>query len=105
MSGPRYEIDDEGNLVEPAADDGVTAGPAAGEERVPVSAEQARRTVRAILLSEVLGVLILVGAAAIYADYRVLILAVAAVYAFFAAFAYRYLRRSIYKQVEQGPPA
>jgi hypothetical protein len=100
MSGPRYEIDDAGNLIE----DGPVKGPSA-EELSTVEPEQARRTMRAILLSESAGVLLLLGGAAYYEDSRELLLIASAVYAIVAVVVARYMRRTVYRQVEKGPPA
>ncbi len=106
MSEPNYRIDDEGNLVE---EGGATAhsvsrnGAGADDEAPPVSPEQARGTMKALILSEVLGVLLLLGGAVYYEEYRGVLLIAAAVYAVFAIFAARFLRRSIYKRVERDP--
>ena len=106
MSEPKYRIDDEGNLVEEGDAAGAPAsqnGSGAEEESAPVTREQARGTVRALILSETLGVLMLLGGAVYYEEQRTLLLIAAAVYAVIAVFAARYLRRSIYKRVDDPP--
>ena len=108
MSEPQYRIDDEGNLVEeggPANQQVSQNGAGAEEDAAPVTREQARGTVRALIFSEVLGVLMLLGGAVYYEEQRTLLLVAAAGYAVVAVFAARFLRRSIYKRVEDGPPA
>ena len=108
MSEPKYRIDDEGNLVEEGGDGdrpGAQNGSGPAGDTAPVSAEGARATMRALVLSEVLGVLILLGGAVYYEDYRGLLLVVAGVYAVFAFIAARYLKRSLYERVGDDPPA
>ena len=102
MSEPKYRIDDQGNLVEDgrgANGSGAQSGSETDEE-APITPEQARSTMRALVLGEVLGVLMLLGGAVYYEEQRALLLVAAAVYAVFAIFAARYLRRSIYKRVD-----
>jgi hypothetical protein len=106
MSEPKYRVDDEGNLVEDGvANEGAgrNGSDPTGDDAPPATVEQARATMRALVLSEVLGVLILLGGAIYYEDYRGVLLIAAAVYAVFAIFAARYLKHSLYKRVGDDP--
>lgn len=111
MGEPQYRIDDEGNLVQEGGEaSGAPSQNGAGaqeeeEDASPLTREQARGTVRALILSEVLGVLMLLGGAVYYEEQRTLLLIGAAVYAVVAFFAASYLRRSIYKRVEDNRSA
>ena len=106
MGEPKYRIDDEGNLVEEGGPaEPVSPNGASAEEDTTLTREQARGTVRALVLSEALGVLMLLGGAVYYEEQRTLLLIAAAGYAVIAVFAARYLRRSIYKRIGDDPPA
>jgi hypothetical protein len=97
MSGRSYEIDDQGNLIE----SGVAAPVDSGQSGQVVTREGVRSVMRAIVLSEVLGVLVLVGVAIYYADMRTLILGVAAAYAVMAVVVTGVIRRSMLKRLGQ----
>jgi hypothetical protein len=102
MTEPRYEIDGEGNLVEdPASKDEGDAAEASAREVTP---EQARRFMRALYLSEVLGVVLLAGGAFVYPASQTLLLVFAAAYAIASIPATVYLRRDIYSRVRRGSP-
>jgi hypothetical protein len=88
MSELKYRIDDEGNLVEVGCrvnGSGAQNGAGGDDASAAVTLEGARSTVKALVLSEVLGVLLLLGGAVYYEAQRTL------------------LRRSIYKRVERDP--
>ena len=99
-----YEIDDQGNLVESGAAAPVGSGEpsvdAGGSVRV-VTREGIRGVTRAIVLSEVLGVLLLIGSAFDHSDLRTLLLCVAAGYAVVSVFVTVIVRRSLLKRLGQ----
>ena len=105
MSKPAYRIDAEGNLVEVGAVRSAAASDGneeAGAQSEALRPEQVNFIVRALILSEALVVLILMGGAVYYADLRGILLAVAAAYAVVAVFATGFMRRSLEKRVPRG---
>jgi hypothetical protein len=95
MSERGYEIDDQGNLIE----SGVAAPADSGQGGRVVTREGVRSVVRAIVLGEVFGVLLLVAGAFYYADMRTLLLCVAAGYALMSVFVTVIARRSMLKRL------
>jgi hypothetical protein len=97
MAEPRYEIDDEGNLVEdsPPSDGDRTDGES------EVTPEQARRFMQTLVLSDIVGVLVLAGGAALLPESRTLLLVLAVAYAIVSVPIALYLRRSIYSRVRR----
>jgi hypothetical protein len=101
MTDRSHKIDGEGNLV----GDDPTGDAPANDATAPVTPEQARSTVRAIVLAEATGVLLLLAGAAYYSDLREVLLIAAALYALTAVAMTAILRRSIYRRVEKSPPS
>lgn len=96
MADRKYEIDDQGNLVqdgEPAAESG------AGADR-PVTEADRRKFLNALLASDVIGVLVLAGGGLLLPESRTLLLILAAVYAVAAVPVYVWLSRSTQQKVE-----
>jgi hypothetical protein len=102
MGERSYEIDDQGNLVEHGAAAPVASAPSDQPKPAQVVTREGIRSVmRAIVLSEVLVVLFLGGAAVYYADMRALLLSLAAGYAVMAAAIAVIVRRSMLKRLGQ----
>ena len=98
MADRKYEIDDQGNLIEggePAAESGDDAG----SDR-PVTEADRRKFLNALLVSDVIGVLVLAGGGLLLPESRTLLLILAAVYAVAAVPVYVWMSRSTQQKVE-----
>lgn len=101
MATPEYEVDDEGNLVERGA-----PGPAGSTETSEAATPEARRRfLAALLASDVLGVLMLAGGAALLPEQRTILLILAVAYAVVSVPVFIWMSRSTRRKVEesQGP--
>jgi hypothetical protein len=96
MSKPTYEIDDQGNLVEKNA----PATTASEDEDREVAPEDARLFLRAVVLGDVIGVVVFLGAALLLPNVRTQLLLVAAAYGVLGVAMFFYLRRDIYGRIK-----
>lgn len=102
MAPPEYEVDDKGDLVErgaPAPDDPVTGSAGPSEEVTP---EARRRFLAALLASDVIGVLVLVGSAALLPEQRTILLVLAVAYATVSVPVFVWMSRSTQRKVEES---
>lgn len=101
MAAPDYEIDDKGNLVERGApaSDRPDGDPAESPEVTP---EARRRFLAALLASDVLGVLVLAGSAALLPEQRTILLILALAYAIVSVPVYLWMSRSTQRKVEES---
>jgi hypothetical protein len=96
-----YEIDDAGNLVERGAPQTGDATEADGPPE-EVTAEARRRFLAALLASDVLGVLVLGGAAALLPERRTILLVLAVAYAIVSVPVFVWMSRSTRRKVEES---
>jgi hypothetical protein len=99
MADPRYEMDDQGNLVnrdEEASDNlGQGVDP-------PVTAADRRRFLRALLVSDLIGVTVLVVSGLLLPESRTILLILGAAYALVSVPIYLWMSRSTQRKVEAG---
>jgi Na+/melibiose symporter-like transporter len=99
MADLDYAIDDEGNLVERSAPELDSDVAESAEEVTP---EARRRFLAAVLASDVLGVLVLAGAALLLPESRTILLILAVVYAIVSIPVFAWLSRSTRQKVEES---
>jgi hypothetical protein len=101
MANPEYEVDDDGNLVERGApaSDGATPSAEPSEEVTP---EARRRFLGALLASDVLGVLVLAGSAALLPEQGAILLILAVAYAVVSVPVFIWMSRSTQRKVEES---
>lgn len=97
MADPKYEIDDQGNLVESG---GETAANREEATARPATPADRRRLLLALLASDVIGVLVLVGSGLLLPESRTILLLFGVVYAVAAVPIYIWISRSTQRKVE-----
>lgn len=104
MADPKYEIDDQGNLVESGGETVENGKEIAenGEEATarPATPADRRRFLLALLVSDVIGVMVLAGSGLLLPESRTILLILAAVYAVAAVPIYIWISRSTQRKVE-----
>lgn len=102
MASVDYEIDDEGNLVEPGASKSDSGATAPAEPPGEVTPEARQRFLAALLASDLLGVLVLAGGAALLPEQRTILLILAVAYAIVSVPVFIWMSRSTQRKVEES---
>jgi len=97
MPGQKYEIDDQGNLVNNG--DETADGTEQADDRSVTPADR-RRFLRALLASDVIGVAFLIGGGLLLPESRTILLILGAAYAVAAAPIYVWMSRLTQRKVE-----
>lgn len=105
MAERDYEIDDAGNLVERGAAERDSAATDPGESSEKVTPEARRRFLVALFVSDLLGVLVLAGSAALLPPQRTILLILAVAYAVVSVPVFVWMSRSTERKVEESQRA
>jgi hypothetical protein len=103
MAEQKYEVDDQGNLVPSGGETVSDSGALEGDEEAPpqpVTAADRRRFLLALLASDVIGVVVLLGAGLLLPESRTILFILGAAYAVVSVPIYIWMSRSTQRKVE-----
>lgn len=102
MANRDYGIDDSGNLVERGTAEKAGESEASAEASAEVTPAARRRFLVALVVSDAIGVLVLVGSAVLLPDSRTILLILAVAYLVVSVPIYVWMSRSTQRRVEES---